>query len=89
MSIDEAGSEKTFKAITSALESPAGKEAVKAAVKGTRSRPAKKRRYHETTVYKGKTAEIMGYLHEAGHTVEFVIPSPDIMGFEILSYTEE
>jgi hypothetical protein len=57
--------------------------------KGTRSRPVKKRRYHETTVYKSKTAEIMGVLHEAGHTVEFVVPSPDIRGFEIISYTEE
>lgn len=57
--------------------------------KGTRSRPVKKRRYHETTAYKGKTAETLSALHTAGHTVEFVVPSPDIMGFEILSYTEE
>jgi hypothetical protein len=57
--------------------------------KGTRSRPVKKRRYHEITAFKGKVAEVLGTLHEAGHTVEFVVPSPDIRGVEIYSYTEE
>jgi hypothetical protein len=57
--------------------------------KGTRSRPAKKRRYHETTVFKGKVAETLGVLHEAGHTFEFIVPSPDIRGVEVYSYTEE
>lgn len=57
--------------------------------KGTRSRPAKKRRYHETTAFKGKIAETLGVLHEAGHIFEFVVPSPDIRGVEIYSYTEE
>jgi hypothetical protein len=57
--------------------------------KGSRSRPAKTRRYHEITVYKGKVAETLGVLYAAGHTVEFVLTSPDVRGFEIISYTEE
>jgi len=57
--------------------------------KGTRSRPVKKRRYHEVTAYKGKVAEVLGVLYEAGHTVEFIVAAGDIRGVEIYSYTEE
>jgi hypothetical protein len=82
MSIDEVGAEKTFGGSDY-------KEPEQPKKKGTRSRPIKTRRYHETTVFKGKLAEIMGVLHAAGHTFEFIVPSPDIRGYEVVSYTEE
>lgn len=70
-------------------ETSSSEPVVDATKKGTRSRPTKTRRYHESTVYKGKVAETLAALHEAGHTVEFVLPSPDVRGFEIVSFTEE
>jgi len=76
MSMDEAGSGFP-------LEAEAQKK------RGTRSRPAKARKHKETTVYKGKLAEALDALHAQGHEVLTILSSPDIRGYEIVSYTEE
>jgi hypothetical protein len=81
MSIDEAGSEKLIGGPAFVPEEPKKK--------GTRSRPAKVKKHHLTTAYKNEVAEKMDKLDAAGHTVVAITNSPDIRGFEIITYTEE
>lgn len=52
-------------------------------------RRAKVRKHLLTTAYKGEVVEKLDKLSAAGHTVVSVTPSPDIRGFEIISYSEE
>lgn len=53
------------------------------------SRPAKVRKHLLTTVYKQEAEAKLDKLHAAGHTVVAILPSGEIRGFEIISYTEE
>jgi hypothetical protein len=59
------------------------------APKGTRSRPVKVRTHKLTTAYKQDIAATLDKLHAEGQTVEFMFPSPDVRGLEIITYTEE
>ena len=66
MSIDEAGSGGKAPEITATLSSPAGKAAVKDAVKGTRSRPAKVRKHSTVNVSWNNLAAYLDKLHAEG-----------------------
>lgn len=79
MSIDEAGSEPQVNRSNE----------VAARQKGTRSRTVKVRKHMQTTAYKQDLAVKLDKLHEEGRTVAYILSSPDIRGFEIVSYTEE
>jgi hypothetical protein len=57
--------------------------------KGTRSRPVKVRKHKLTTVYKQDVADQLDRLYAEGQTAQFIISSPDIRGFEIISFLEE
>jgi hypothetical protein len=81
MSIDEVGAEKTFGG--SDYKEPEPKK------KGTRSRPAKFHKHHLTTAYKQELAEKLDKLHAAGHYLVAIVGSPDVRGFEVVTYTEE
>jgi hypothetical protein len=59
------------------------------APKGTRSRPVKVRKHKLTTAYKQDITTTLDKLHAEGETVGFILPSPDVRGFEVISYTEE
>jgi hypothetical protein len=48
----------------------------------------KVRKHLLTTVYKQDVAENLNKLHAAGQTVLSITPSPDVRGFEIISYSE-
>jgi hypothetical protein len=47
------------------------------------------RKHQLDTVYKGSVTETLDKLHAAGSTVLSITASPDVRGFEIISYTEK
>ncbi len=82
MSIDEAGSEKTFPASTPESK----RKSTRVALVGS---PAKVRKHQIDTTYKGSVVELLDKLHAAGSEVLSITASPDVRGFEVISYTEK
>jgi hypothetical protein len=76
MSMDEAGSGIP-------LETPEAKK------KNTRSRSAKVRKHLVTSAYRQDIAAKLDTLYAAGHTILAIVPSGDVRGFEVISYSEE
>jgi hypothetical protein len=77
------------KTITDVLESPAGKAAVKDAVKGTRSRPAKVRKHDFQSVNSRLLTAYLDKLHTEGGVVVAINQSQAIGGnYEVVSYKE-
>jgi hypothetical protein len=54
-----------------------------------KTRKAKVRKHLLTTAYKQDVVEKLDKLHAANHTIVSITSSPDIRGFEIVSYNEE
>jgi hypothetical protein len=71
------------------LESPAVEEPKKKSRVKIVSAKTGVRKHLLTTAYKQDVAEKLDKLHAAGHTIVSITTSPDIRGFEVVSYSEE